>query len=137
MAKKAKIYKIQNSNTTESNKVMLQFVVGILVYAFVLECAASLFRGLYIANFFYAIIAALLLSVLDYYLKPLIQFLTLPLTIVTLGIAYPIVNVILLWICDLMMGKSFELGGLISAFVIAIFISVLRIFLDNIITRNV
>ena len=137
MAKKAKIYKIQNSNTTESNKVMLQFVVGILVYAFVLECAASLFRGLYIANFFYAIIAALLLSVLDYYLKPLIQFLTLPLTIVTLGIAYPIVNVILLWICDLIMGKSFELGGLISAFVIAIFISVLRIFLDNIITRNV
>ena len=137
MAKKAKIYKIQNSNTTEGNKVMLQFVVGILVYAFVLECAASLFRGLYIANFFYAIIAALLLSVLDYYLKPLIQFLTLPLTIVTLGIAYPIVNVILLWICDLMMGKSFELGGLISAFIIAIFISILRIFLDNIITRNV
>jgi len=137
MAKKAKIYKIDNTNTKESNKVMMQFIVGILVYAFVLEVTASLFRGLYIANFFYAIIAALLLTILDYYLKPLIQFLTLPLNIITLGITYPIVNVILLWICDLMMGKSFELGGLLSAFIIAIFISILRIFLDNVITRNV
>ena len=137
MAKKVKIYKIENTNTEEGNKAILQFIVGILVYAFVLECAAYLFRGLFISNFFYAIIAALILSILDYYLKPLLKFLTLPLNIITLGITYPIVNVILLWICDLIMGKSFEIGGLISAFVIAIFISIFRIFLDNIITRNV
>ena len=138
MAKKAKIYKIDNStNSKESNKVMFQFLVGILVYAFVLEIAASLFRGLFISNFFYAIVAALILSILDYYLKPILKFLTLPLNIITLGISYPIINVILLWLCDLIMGGAFELGGFISAFIIAIFISILRIFLDNLITRNV
>ena len=137
MSRKAKIYKIDNTNTKDNNRVMMQFIVGILVYAIVLIIASSLFRGLYISNFFYAIVAALILSVLDFYLKPIIQFLTLPLNIITLGISYPIVNVILLWICDLIMGKSFELSGFISAFVIAIFISVLRIFLDQVITKNV
>ncbi len=137
MAKKAKIYKISETNTKESNKVMIQFIVGILVYAFVLEIAACLFRGLTISNFFYAIVAALILSILDYYLKPLLKFLTLPLNILTLGITYPIVNVILLWLCDVIMGPAFELGGFLSAFIIAIFISIFRIFLDNIITKNV
>ena len=140
MAKKVKIYKINDNNdkvSKDNNKVILQFVVGILVYAFVIELAADLFRGIYVSNFFYAIVAALILSILNYYVKPLIIFFTWPLTLATLGIAYPIVNVILLWICDGIMGSAFELGGLLSTFVIAIFISILRIFLDNIITRNV
>ena len=137
MAKKAKIYKIENTNTKESNKVVIQFIVGILVYAFVLMIANSLFKGIFISNFFYAIVAALILSVLDYYVKPIIIFFTWPLTLLTLGLAYPIVNVILLHLCDWMMGSAFEIGGFINAFIIAIFISILRIFLDNIITRNV
>ena len=52
----------------------------------------------------------------------------LPLTILSFGIAYPIVNVIILKICDLLMGASFEMGGLIITFIIAIFISALKIF---------
>ncbi len=136
MSRKVKIYKIDN-NSKASNNAMVQFIVGILVYALVIWIAANLFRGLFVANFFYAIIAALILSVLNYYLKPLLQFLTLPLNIITLGISYPIINVILLWLCDLIMGKSFELGGFLSAFIIAIFISILRLFLDSVITKNV
>jgi putative membrane protein len=136
MSRKAKIYKIDN-NSKASNNAMVQFIVGIFVYALVIWIAANLFRGLFVANFFYAIIAALILSVLNYYLKPLLQFLTLPLNIITLGISYPIINVILLWLCDLIMGKSFELGGFLSAFIIAIFISILRLFLDSVITKNV
>ncbi len=137
MAKKAKIYKIEDNSNKSNNKAIMQFIVGILVYAVVLMIASSLFRGLYVSNFFYAIVAALILSVLDYYLKPIIKFLTLPLNIITLGLSYPIVNVIILWICDLIMGKSFELHGFISVFIIGIFISILRIFLDQIITKNV
>ena len=137
MAKKAKIYKIEDNSNKDNNRTIMQFIVGILVYAIVLVIASSLFRGLYVSNFYYAIVAALILSVLDFYLKPIIKFLTLPLNIITLGLSYPIVNVIILWICDLIMGKSFELHGFISVFIIAIFISILRIFLDQIITKNV
>ncbi len=137
MAKKAKIYKIDNTNTKEGNKVIIQFIVGILVYALVLMIANSIFKGIFISNFFYAIVAALILSILDYYVKPIIVFFTWPLTLITLGLAYPVVNVIMLHICDWIMGSAFEIGGFINAFIIAIFISIVRIFLDNIITKNV
>ena len=137
MAQKAKIYKIGKDSKSNNDKAITQFIVGIGVYALVIMIADSLFKGIDVENFFYAIIAALILSVLNYYLKPILAFLTLPLNILTLGITYPIINVIILEICDFIMGKSFEVSGFINVFLIAIFISVLRMFLDEIITKKI
>ena len=136
MAQKAKIYKIDKKKKSE-DKAVTQFIVGIVVYALVIEIASSLFKGIEVYNFFYAIIAALILSILNYYLKPILEFLTLPLNILTLGITYPIINVIILEICDLIMGSAFEVNGFLNVFIIAIFISLLRMFLDEMITKKI
>lgn len=138
--KKAKLYKIDKEGVyTEAEKKsdVYQFIVGILVYALVLMIANSLFKGIYVENFFYAIIAALILSFLNATIKPALVFLAIPITILTYGIAYPIVNVIILNICDIIMGDAFTVTGLFSTFVIAIFISVLKIILDKVITKKV
>ena len=81
--------------------------------------------------------AAILLSLLNYTIKPLLIYWTLPLTIVTYGIAYPIVNIIILKLCDILMKEHFIIGNFISVFFIAIFISILKMFLDNLITKKV
>ena len=130
---KAKLYKI-NNNDNKSN--LLQFIVGIIVYAAVLMITASLFEKFDIENFGYAVIAALILSGLNYTIKPLLIFLTLPLNIITFGIAYPIVNMIILKLCDLILGDAFVLSGLLSTFVVAIFISILKIIFDSLITKR-
>lgn len=131
---KAKLYKIDNRRNNSIDAI--QFVVGIVVYALVLYIAASLFRNLHIENFWYAIIAALILSALNYTIKPILIYWTLPLSIVTYGIAYPIVNMIILKICDVLMASSFEISGFIHTFIIAIFISVLKIIFDRLITNK-
>lgn len=138
--KKAKLYKINKEGVyTEEEKKsdIYQFIVGILVYALVLMIANALFKGIYVENFLYAVIAALILSFLNTTIKPVLVFMAIPITILTYGIAYPIVNVIILNICDLIMGDAFTVTGLFSTFVIAIFISALKIFLDRVITKKV
>ena len=132
---KTKVYKIDN--TRNDKRDATQFIVGIIVYAFVLMMSASLFEKFYISNFWYALIAALILSALNYTIKPLLIYWTLPLNIVTFGVAYPIVNMIILKICDIIMGSSFEISGFISMFFIAIFISILKIIFDNLITKKI
>ena len=132
---KTKVYKIDN--TRNDKRDATQFIVGIIVYAFVLMMSASLFEKFYISNFWYAIIAALILSALNYTIKPLLIYWTLPLNIVTFGVAYPIVNMIILKICDIIMGSSFEISGFISMFFIAIFICILKIIFDNLITKKI
>ena len=135
--KKVTIYKIEDNNVYKQKDTSTEFVVGIIVYAVVLMIASSLFEGFYVKNFMFAIIAAIILNILNTTIKPVLVLLTLPLSVVTLGIAYPIVNVIILQICDFIMGHSFDISGLIAPFIISIFISVMKIFLDSAITKKV
>ncbi len=129
----SKVYKVVVEDENNNKKDLIEFAIGIIIYAIVLLLAEFIFKGIYVENLFYAIIAALILSMLNYFIKPFLIFLTLPLTIMSFGIAYPIVNVIILKICDFLMGNSFNMGGIINTFIIAIFISIMRIFLDNIV----
>ncbi len=132
---KGKLYRIKDENI-EKKYNYLGFIVGIIVYAFVLLLASDLFENFIITDFLHAIIAALILNLLNYTIKPILIYFTLPLTIITYGIAYPIVNIIILKLCDIIMGVHFEIHGFISMFFIAIFISLLRIIFDRIITKR-
>ena len=135
--KKVTIYKIEQDNVYKQKDTSTEFIVGIIVYAVVLMIASSLFEGFYVKNFMFAIVAALILNLLNTTIKPILVLLTLPLSVVSLGIAYPIVNVIILQLCDFIMGNSFDISGLIAPFIIAVFISVMKIFLDTVITKKV
>lgn len=137
MAKKATIYKIESNSVYAQKDNSTEFIVGIIVYAMVLMMASGLFEAIYVSNFFYAIIAALILNLLNSTIKPLLIVLTLPLNIITLGIAYPIVNVILLQFCDFLMGDVFSISGIFAPFIIAVFISFMKILLDRLITKKV
>lgn len=135
--KKTTIYKIETTNVYEKKDNSTEFVVGIFVYAMVLMMASGLFEAFYVKNLFFAIIASLILSLLNATIKPLLVVFTLPLNIITLGIAYPIVNVIILQFCDFLMGSTFDISGFFAPFFIAVFISFMKILLDNLITKKV
>jgi len=133
---KAKLYKIDNDKYDNTGD-LLKFIVGIIVYALVLWMASYLFKNIYIDSFLSCVVAALIMSLLNYTVKPLLIYWTLPLTILTYGIAYPIVNMIILKLCDVLMGNHFVVGDFLSVFFIAIFISIMKMFLDNLITKKV
>lgn len=141
---KGKIYKIDNNSSRRTNGKytydkddLITFGISILVYAIVLVLASNLFRGIYVENFFYAIIAALILSLLNSTIKPILIYWTLPLSVLTFGIAYPVVNMIILKLCDILMGNAFGVSGFFSTFIIAIFISGMRMLLEQMITMKV
>lgn len=134
---KGKIYKINEKYERNNEVDIVKLIVGIVVYACVLMIASGLFRNIYVSNFLYAIIAAVILSSLNYTIKPLLIYWTLPLNILTLGISYPIVNMIILKLCDLLMGNAFNISGFFSMFFIAIFISALKMIFDALITKRV
>jgi putative membrane protein len=54
--------------------------------------------------------AALVFGVLNTILKPLLKLLTLPLAVLTLGIAWFFVSLLMLWLTDLIIG-AFDVSG--------------------------
>lgn len=130
---KNKVYVIEEKEKRQIYKWnYIEFGLGIFAYAIILIMANNLFKGFYIENFYWALLAGFIISTLNISIKPALIYLTLPLTISTLGIFYPIVNVIIIKIAALLLGSYFDIKGFLTAFFISIFISIFRLIFDKI-----
>lgn len=83
---------------------------------------------------------ALVLALLDISLKPVLQVLSMPITCLTLGIFYLVVNTAMLYAASWLANNLFHIGFIIqsfgSAFVAAIVISIVSALLNGITGAN-
>lgn len=114
-------------------KEFVTFVLEILTGALSLMIASYLFKSFYVENFWYACLASVIISVISVYLKPLLEFIALPINILTMGLTTPLLNVVILKITHLILGSKFVVNGWIIPIFIAIFISVVNVLLNNLI----
>lgn len=82
-------------------------------------------------------IFALILSLINISVKPVLQILSLPVTILTLGIFYIVVNTLMLylaaWLANGLFGVGFFIGNFGSAFLASIVISIVDVILNAVI----
>lgn len=135
---KNKVYVIEEKEKKEVYKwSLIEFLLGIFAYALILLIVNNTFKGFYVDNFYWALLAALIISGLNISIKPALIYLTLPLTISTLGIFYPIVNMIILKITAFLLGSHFDIKGFWVLFFISIFISIFRIIFDKLLIKPI
>ena len=115
--------------------LFLEWIIYMLVYAFVLWLASQIFRSLYIKSFLAGLLAAVIIYGLNKTLKPILVSISLPLIGMTLGLFYFVINVVILLITDLLMGKYFYLTGFFSPFIVSIFISVMNLVLEGFVIK--
>ena len=126
-----------NKNTLVKNKV-INFIISLVCYAIVLIFVSLLFKSFYINNKYfglYALISALIITILNKTIKPVLIILTLPITALSMGLSYPIVNVIILYITSFIMGNNFNISGFFTAFFASILISTFNIFMDGLVIK--
>ncbi len=79
----------------------------------------------------------LILSLINISIKPLMQILSLPITVITLGIFYVVVNTLMLYIAAWLANGIFQVGLVIgsfgSAFVASIVISVVSALVNSLV----
>lgn len=116
---------------------IVSLILELLTGALSLMLASYLFKSFYVESFWYACLASILISVLSVYLKPLFEFLTLPINMLTLGLSSPLINVLILKVTSLVLGDKFIVSGWIIPFFIAIFISIVNVILNNLIVNPI
>ena len=113
---------IVEEESTKNNLVknkFVNFIISLVCYALVLILVSMLFKDFYINNKYYglyAVIAALIIDILNKTIKPVLVVMTMPLTAITLGLSYPIVNMIILFLTSFIMGNNFNITGFFTAF---------------------
>ena len=85
---------------------------------------------LYIDGPIYAIVLAIIISILNGFLKPLLSLLSIPLIISTFGLFILVINAIIVMIAAWLMGSHFDINGFGNAFIFSIIVSVLSFLLD-------
>jgi len=111
-------------------------IINLLVYTLVLLVTSGFFSGFYIAGLKAALQTAIVMSILNIILKPILVFVTLPLTIMTFGLFYIFINGILLLVADWIMGPTFQITSFSTAVFASIFISLLRMGINRYVLKD-
>ncbi len=111
----------------------MRLIIRLLISTLAIIVAAKLVPGVHVDSTVTAVIVAIVLGVLNTFLRPVLQILALPITILTLGLFYFVVNVfIILLAANLVDG--FRIDGFVSALffglIMTVVSSVLGMFLD-------
>ena len=130
---------IKDNQKLRLNKI-LEWIIYMIGYSLVLICVTTIFKNtLYIDNSYFglwSLIATIIIYILNKTIKPLIVWLTIPITALTLGLFYPFINILILYIVSWILGPHFEIpGGIIMTFIIALLISMMNLIMKKIITN--
>lgn len=105
-----------------------------ILNAVTLLIVAYILPGIVVASFWSAMIAALVLGLINMLVKPILILLTLPITIVTLGLFLLVINALMFWLAGSLL-KGFQVNGFWWAVGGALFYSVISGFLSGLIQR--
>jgi putative membrane protein len=105
---------------------MLEFVAHLAFSAFLIAVVGRLVSGVEVEDAFSAILTALVLGVANAFVRPLLVLLTLPLTVLTLGVFLLVVNALVLWLVSAVV-PGFRVRGFGSALVGSLVLSLLNL----------
>jgi putative membrane protein len=103
---------------------LIPFLLHWGVTSLSLWVASYVFKGIHFADTSSLIVSALLLGFANAIVRPLLIILTLPLTLVTLGLFLLVINALMLLLVSALV-RGFTISGFWTAFFASIFITVL------------
>jgi putative membrane protein len=93
-------------------------VIGILAVSRILS-------GVHISNWETAAILVIVLAILNLIVKPILIILTIPITIITLGLFLLVINAIIILVADYLI-DGFYVDGFIWAFIFSLVLSIIH-----------
>ena len=108
---------------------MAGFIVHILVTSVLLLLIAKILKGIEISDWGAAIIVSIVLGIINAIVRPVLVVLTIPITVLTLGLFLFVINALMLW-----MASGLVSGVKISGFGYALLGSILLSILNGLVS---
>ncbi|MBP9700111.1 phage holin family protein [Candidatus Woesebacteria bacterium] len=102
----------------------MKFVIHTLVQGIAIFLTAYILPGVFLENYWAALLVAIVLGIVNATIKPLLFLLTLPITLVTLGLFTFILNAIIILLVDALI-PGFAVGGFLNALLFSLLLSLI------------
>lgn len=113
---------------------MLKILLRWLLLACALLLVAHLYPGVQVKNFGSAMLAALVLGLLNSLLRPILVLLTLPVTLLTLGLFLFVINALMFWAAASVL-DGFKVNGFVAALIGSLIYSLMSIIINSALDR--
>lgn len=108
----------------------MKIIVNLLVSGIAVIITAMLLPGVHVNNFITAVIVAVVLGILNAFIKPLFLLLTLPINILTLGLFTFVINALLVMLAGLIV-PGFVVESFWWALLFSLVLSLINSFLHS------
>jgi putative membrane protein len=112
-------------------RLIFNFIISALIVMFL----ANFLPGVEVRDFTTSIIVVLVLSICNAIVKPILLLLTLPITILTLGLFLLVINVVMIYITDALV-PGFQVNGFFSALIFSLLLSFLNSFSSKLLEQK-
>jgi putative membrane protein len=107
----------------------MRLILNWILSAVAVWIVAHVVPGIYVSGLFAALIAALVIGFINATIGLLLKILTFPLTLLTLGLFWFVINALMLKLASALLSPGFQVRGFTSAFIGAIVLSLVNMLL--------
>lgn len=101
----------------------MRTIVRLLVTAIAIFLGAYFLSGVWVSGIWMALLVAVVLGILNLFVKPILVVLTIPITIITLGLFLWVINALMLLLTDALI-EDFQIKGFGWALLLSLIVSV-------------
>ncbi|MGE8318013.1 MAG: phage holin family protein [Comamonas sp.] len=113
----------------------MNLLIKWLLSAVALLCVAYLYSGVEVHSFGAALLAALVIGLCNAIVRPVLVVLTLPVTLVTLGLFLFVINALMFWAAASLSGSSFQVHGFWAALIGSVLYSLISLVIESLVGR--
>lgn len=111
---------------------MKKLIIKWIIAAVSIYVAGNILSGFNVAGWSSAFVAAVVLGLINFTVKPILQVLTLPLTVLTLGLFLFVVNGIAIYLMGMIV-SGIHVSGFVSAILASVVISLITVVFGNLV----
>ena len=108
----------------------MNLILRLAVNVVALMVVERIVPGFYLQDITTTVVAAIMIGAVNTFIRPILQFIALPISILTLGISAFLINVLLLWGTSLVV-PGFIIDGFVTAIVASLVLSLVSLFLHK------
>ena len=108
----------------------MKLIIRLLLNAVAVILLAKVLSGVNVDTYLTAIIVAVVLSILNLLVKPILIILTLPITILTLGLFLLVINALIILLADKLI-DGFSVSSIWTAILFSVLLSILQSLLHS------
>ena len=108
----------------------MKLIVRLALNVLALFVVEYLVPGFHLTSIWTAVVAAIVIGIVNTFIRPILQLIALPISILTFGIAAFLINVLLLWGTSMFV-PGFTIDGFMTALIASIVLSLVSWFLHT------